>query len=234
MTSQKVGKIAAVIVAGGMGTRLESPVLKAFIQLDEKPLFAYSLEIFDQHTSVSEVMLVVPESTVEKAKNIIEKLNTLKIVTVVPGGKERWESVRNGVQAIDTSVKWILVHDAARPFVTTEVINSLLEKRSVYKCAITATPVDDTIRHFENDTCTETVDRSKLIRVGTPQLFHRESLLNAFVHAESMTSPPTDEAILMEKCGIPVGFAWGDPMNFKITTQSDLEIAEAIVLQRKR
>ena len=127
-----------------------------------------------------------------------------------------------------------MTNDAARPFVTKEVIDSLLEKRPLYKCAITATPVEDTIRRFENDRCIATIDRSILIRVGTPQLFHRESLLEAFVHGESMTPPPTDEAMLMEKSGIETGFAWGDPINFKITTQGDLELAEAILLQQEK
>lgn len=234
MPSQEKNKTSTIIAAGGMGNRLGGDTPKAFIQLGGKPLFLHSLEVFDQHPAVSEIILVVPDDSVDKAKNIIDTLTTLKKVTVVPGGVERWQSVKNGVEATDSSTEWIITHDAARPFVTKEVIDSLLEKCSTYKCAITATPVEDTIRRFENDRCIATIDRSLLIRVGTPQLFHRQSLLDAFVHAETMTLPPTDEAMLMEKSGIEVGFSWGDPQNFKITTQSDLEIAEAILLQRNK
>lgn len=234
MPLQNKNSITAVIAAGGMGKRLGKEEPKALIQLGGKPLFVYSLEVFDKHPAVSEIVLVVPEDSVDKTKDIINKLDTSKKVTVVAGGKERWQSVKKGVEATGESLEWIITHDAARPFVTKEVIDSLLEKRSTYKCAITATPVEDTIRRFENDRCIATIDRSLLIRVGTPQLFHRESLLKAFVHAQSMTPPPTDEAMLMEKYGIEVGFAWGDPMNFKITTRSDLNLAEAILLQRNR
>ena len=234
MSEEKNIRLAAIIAAGGMGNRLGGDTPKAFIQLGGKPLFLHSLEVFDQHPAVSEIILVVPDDSVDKAKNIIDTLTTLKNVTVTPGGVERWQSVKNGVEATDNSTEWIMTHDAARPFVTKEVIDSLLEKRSTYKCAITATPVEDTIRRFENDRCIATIDRSPLIRAGTPQLFHRQSLLDAFVHAETMTPPPTDEAMLMEKSGIEAGFAWGDPQNFKITTQSDLEIAEAILLQRNK
>ena len=234
MSEEKNIRLAAIIAAGGMGNRLGGDTPKAFIQLGGKPLFLHSLEVFDQHPAVSEIILVVPDDSVDKAKNIIDTLTTLKNVTVTPGGVERWQSVKNGVEATDSSTEWIMTHDAARPFVTREVIDSLLEKRSTYKCAITATPVEDTIRRVENDRCIATIDRSLLIRVGTPQLFHRQSLLDAFVHAETMTPPPTDEAMLMEKSGIEAGFAWGDPQNFKITTQSDLEIAEAILLHRNK
>ena len=234
MPLQNKNTTAAVIAAGGMGNRLGGDTPKAFIQLGDKPLFLHSFEVFDQHPAFSEIVLVVPEESVGKAKDIIDKLTTSKHVTVAPGGVERWQSVKNGVEATDSSTDWVLIHDAARPFVTKEVIDSLLEKRSTYKCVITATPVEDTIRRFENDRCVATIDRSLLIRVGTPQLFHRQSLINAFAHAESMTPPPTDEAMLLEKSGIEIGFAWGDPQNFKITTQSDLEIAEAILLQRNK
>ena len=234
MPSQENNKISTIIAAGGMGNRLGGDTPKAFIQLGGKPLFLHSLEVFDRHPAVSEIILVVPDDSVDKAKNIIDTLTTSKNVTVTPGGVERWQSVKNGVEATDSSTEWIMTHDAARPFVTKEVIDSLLEKRSTYKCAITATPVEDTIRRFENDRCIATIDRSLLIRVGTPQLFHRQSLLDAFVHAETITPPPTDEAMLMEISGIDVGFAWGDPLNFKITTQSDLDMAEATLLQRNK
>lgn len=234
MPLQNKNSITAVIAAGGMGKRLGKEEPKALIQLAGKPLFVYSLEVFDKHPAVSEIVLVVPEDSVDTTKASINNLDTSKDTIVVKGGIERWQSVQNGVRAIDESLEWIMTHDAARPFVTKEVIDSLLEKRSTYKCAITATPVEDTIRRFENDRCIATIDRSLLIRVGTPQLFHRESLFKAFVHAESMTPPPTDEAMLMERNGIEIGFAWGDPMNFKITTRSDLNLAEAILLQRNR
>ena len=234
MASQDKNRTAVVIAAGGMGKRLGKKEPKALIQLAGKPLFVYSLEIFDQHPAVSGIVVVVPENSIDKTKEITDTLNTSKNITVVTGGAERWQSVQNGVLATDESLEWIMTHDAARPFVTKEVIDSLLEKRPLYKCAITATPVEDTIRRFENDRCIATIDRSILIRVGTPQLFHRESLLEAFVHGESMTPPPTDEAMLMEKSGIETGFAWGDPINFKITTQGDLELAEAILLQQEK
>ncbi len=225
-------QISSIIVAGGVGKRLGSDVPKAFVRLGDKYLFEHSLEVFLHHSPTVEIIIVVPDEAVEKTEELINNRNPEKTVVIVNGGKERWESVKNGVLSTDESSEWVMVHDAARPFVTNEVIDTLLAKRTSCKCAITATPVDDTIRRFENDTCIETIDRSSLLRVGTPQLFHRKSLIEAFTHAESMSPPPTDEAMLMEKCGITVGIAWGAPHNFKITTPRDLETAEAILSNR--
>jgi len=125
---------------------------------------------------------------------------------------------------------WVLIHDAARPFVTAEVIDSVLSKRADFDCVITATPEVDTVRTFEDDSrCGVTLDRSKMLRVGTPQMFRRELLLSSFEQIKNIAAPPTDEAALFEHLGIPVGYSWGDPLNFKITTEADLKIARALL-----
>jgi 2-C-methyl-D-erythritol 4-phosphate cytidylyltransferase len=148
-------------------------------------------------------------------------------VQVAAGGDERWKSVKNGVSL--SKSEWVLIHDAARPFVSREVINSLLEKRNAFQSVITVTPEIDTIRTVNGNKCGNTIDRSKLLRVGTPQLFRRELIMSAFNQAQNLDTPPTDEAALIESLGIAVGYAWGDPLNFKITTKADLKIAEALL-----
>jgi 2-C-methyl-D-erythritol 4-phosphate cytidylyltransferase len=168
---------------------------------------------------------------VPTAQQLCESAGFSKPWTIVEGGAERWQSVANGVSACQAP--WVMVHDAARPFVSAAVIDGLLSKRDDFSCVITATPEVDTIRRFEQDRCSGTVDRSTLIRVGTPQLFHRATLLDAFTKAEKLAPPPTDEAMLFEACGHHVGFAWGDPLNFKVTTPADLEIAEALCARRQ-
>ncbi len=217
----------AVIVAAGSGTRLGYDLPKAFVQLGGKPLLAHSLEILSAHSLIDRVVIVVPPALIVQATESFARDK----VTIVAGGSERWESVRNGCAATDAP--WVLVHDAARPFVTEAVIDTLLAQRSRFECAITATPVVDTIRTFAGDTAGDTVDRSKLVRVGTPQLFRKSHLTKCFKLAATLPAPPTDEAFLMQKIGIPVGIAWGDPKNFKITTREDLEIAEGMVGGRK-
>jgi 2-C-methyl-D-erythritol 4-phosphate cytidylyltransferase len=123
----------------------------------------------------------------------------------------------------------VLVHDAARPFVTRAVVDAVLEKKKRYDCVITATPEVDTLRLANGELAGETIDRSKLVKVGTPQLFRRTVLLKAFASARGLSSPPTDEAVLMQHIGVPVALAAGDQANFKITTPADLAMAEASI-----
>jgi 2-C-methyl-D-erythritol 4-phosphate cytidylyltransferase len=218
--------VDVIIVAGGMGTRLGSPIPKAFIPLAGKALFLHALQVFNLHEETGKIILVVVKNMADRVGELCEEAGIRRQITIVDGGGERWQSVRNGV--LESGSDWVMVHDAARPFVTPAVIDSLLALRSAYRCVITATPEVDTIRSFKGDRCAGVIDRSTLLRVGTPQLFHRATLLEAFAKAESIIPPPTDEAALFEACGFQVGFAWGDSKNFKITTPADLEIAEAL------
>ncbi|NLE00734.1 MAG: 2-C-methyl-D-erythritol 4-phosphate cytidylyltransferase, partial [Fibrobacter sp.] len=148
-------------------------------------------------------------------------------IQVTIGGDQRWQSVQNGVAR--SNADYVLIHDAARPFVTHPVIDKILEKISDFECVITVTPEVDTIRMRDGEKAGLTVDRDKLLRVGTPQLFKRILLCQGLKEAEQSGLNPTDEALLMQNMGIAVGIAWGDPKNFKITTPSDLEIAEALI-----
>jgi len=216
----------AIIVAGGAGTRLGSAVAKAFVNLNGKPMVQYSLERFDAHPAIDALVLVVPAAMIGLAEKIVGSKRFKKPIRLVAGGKERWLSVKNGVMA--SKAQWVLIHDAARPFVTQAVIDAVLEQSRTYSAVITATKEVDTVRRFSGDRAMETIDRDTLIRVGTPQLFDRMALVNAFNAAQTMKTPPTDEAMLMEHLGVPVGIAWGDPLNFKITTKSDLLLAEAL------
>jgi 2-C-methyl-D-erythritol 4-phosphate cytidylyltransferase len=204
-------------------------VPKGFVSLGGKPMLAYSLEVLGTHPAVAQVVLVVPSDRLKETAAITAQLTLSVKVAVVSGGSERWESVRNGVNECSAAHDTILVHDAARPFVTHAVIDSLLEQSRSYRCVITATEVVDTIRQFIDDRALATVDRSCLIRVGTPQLFRRADLTQGFAQAVSMKSPPTDEAVLMQSMGIEVGIGRGDPANFKITSPSDMLLAEALL-----
>ncbi|MFP4416852.1 MAG: 2-C-methyl-D-erythritol 4-phosphate cytidylyltransferase [Chitinivibrionales bacterium] len=221
-----------VVAAAGEGSRLGYSQPKAFVPLAGKPLLSYSISVFEHHPNVGVIIVVVSEQMMEQADEVLSSLDIQKPVHLVPGGQHRWQSVRNGVEK--SLAQWIMVHDAARPFVTKEVIDGVLAKREAFRCCITATPVVDTIRRYEDEQCLETIDRSELLRVGTPQLFNRDSLMGAFRQISTFKSLPTDEAMLMEQSGIPVGFAWGDSLNFKITTPQDLAVAEALLATGKK
>lgn len=217
-----------------MGKRLGAELPKAFITLGNKPLYIHSLEVFGRYPQVSEIIMVVPGSWVKKVEQTTKKLLLKKPVHVVAGGQERWQSVRNGLRASKKDPEWFLIHDAARPFVTDKVIDAVLQKADSFQCVITAIPVTDTIRTFDDDQCTGTVDRSSLLRVGTPQLFNRQVLHQAFSSVEKLDQHPSDEAVLVEKSGLAIGYAWGDPNNFKITTPGDWELAQALYSYRQQ
>jgi 2-C-methyl-D-erythritol 4-phosphate cytidylyltransferase len=218
--------LSVVIVAGGAGVRLGTSVPKAFVLLAGKPLFMHSLLQFIRYEAVGDIVLVTAASMIDEARTLCNAEGVASRVAFIAGGKERWESVRNGVKAVQSD--WVLVHDAARPFVTHAVIDAVLEKSNNYDCVITVTPEVDTIREFANDRALETINRARVVRVGTPQLFKVSALKNAFKAVPEMTTLPTDEAMLMQTCGAEVGIAWGDPLNFKVTTPGDLTLAGAL------
>lgn len=219
----------AIIVAGGMGSRLGRSIPKAFVPLGGKELFRYSLEIFDASNLFSEIIIVVPVEAVEESNALIRRLNCTTPTVAIGGGVERWNSVKNGVDRASTDL--VLIHDAARPFVTESIIKELLRDLGNDAGIITANPVVDTVRTFDGDYCGTTVDRSTLIAVGTPQLFVASKLHECYEKAHTLSVLPTDEAMLLEAFGEKVKFSYGAPKNFKVTTPSDFEIAEALVTQ---
>lgn len=220
---------SAVIVAGGMGTRLGKAIPKAFVPLAGKELFRYSLEIFLKSNLFCEVIVVVPQEAVVDTNALLESLQTPIPCKAIAGGEERWNSVQNGVNEVSGEV--VFIHDAARPFLTDSIINELIKNLDDDAGIITANPVVDTVRTFDGDYCGTTVDRSTLIAVGTPQVFKVAALQECYSKADSLTTLPTDEAMLLEAFGKKVKFSYGDPLNFKVTTPSDFRIAEALVAQ---
>jgi len=225
-------KSSAIIVAGGMGTRLGADMPKAFVLLGGTPLFVHALRVFDTHPSVSEVVLVIPPGRRDETNELLADVILERGICIAEGGEQRWHSVANGLAACRSSAPWVMVHDSARPFVTKKVIDDLLAMQTRYQCAVTATPEVDTIRRVQGDRALETLDRTQLVRVGTPQLFAKSKLREALALAPGMNPPPTDEGMLMERLGLAVGIAPGDPLNFKVTTPQDLLLAEALVRSR--
>lgn len=224
--------LSAVIVAGGQGTRLGAALPKAFVPLGPHALVIHALQALQSHAAVSNIVIVVADSMRDYLQELLRATPPAKPLALASGGAERWQSVCNGVNATPPHTQWLLIHDAARPFVTHAVIDSLLATSTTYRAAVSATAMVDTVREFTGDCAGRTLDRSSMVRIGTPQLFHKQTLLEGFALAETLNPPPTDEAVLMEKMGIPVGIAWGDSCNFKITTPQDMELAEALYAHR--
>lgn len=220
-------KCGVIIVAAGEGKRLKAPLPKAFVPLDARPLYQHSLTAFESHPQIDEIVLVIPPGPV-----LVSDLQTSNL-KVVEGGQTRQESVANGLEALSPDCEGILVHDAARPFVTLELIDRLLNALKKGKNAIPVISVSDTIKLVEEDRVVKTVDRKNLSRAQTPQACLAPDLRSASKKAKANRWEVTDEASLLEKAGFPVYVVCGDPMNRKITTKEDFEWAEAI-LERRR
>jgi 2-C-methyl-D-erythritol 4-phosphate cytidylyltransferase len=218
--------ISAVIVAGGMGKRLGKEIPKAFVPIYQKELFLYSAQVFDKMRVFNEIIIVVPDGAITQTQEKTADFATK--VVVVQGGKERHNSVENGVKKASGGV--VLIHDAARPFITKELVAALIQnyENGGLPAAICANPVVDTVRKFDGSVCGQTINRSELIAVGTPQIFDKEILLNCFAQIEKLDELPTDEAMLMQKFGHKVGWINSSRMNFKVTTPEDIILAEAV------
>jgi 2-C-methyl-D-erythritol 4-phosphate cytidylyltransferase len=218
--------VSVVIVAGGMGKRLEMEIPKAFIPIGDKELFLYCAEVFDA-MNFAEIIIVVPEIAVERTKKLTQNFKTEIIVT--QGGKERHNSVENGVKKASGEI--VIIHDAARPFISVNLVAELLQnyENNDFCGVISANPVVDTIRRFEGNLCAQTINRDELIAVGTPQIFDKKALLECFEKIGELDKIPTDEAMLAQNFGHKVGWVKGSRTNFKITTPQDLVLARAIV-----
>ncbi|WP_078433086.1 2-C-methyl-D-erythritol 4-phosphate cytidylyltransferase [Metabacillus halosaccharovorans] len=217
-----------IIPAAGQGKRMKAGKNKQFIELNETPIIIHTLKVFEEHTQCSGIILVINESEKADFQYLIEKFRIQKVHQFVLGGTERQYSVYNGLKAVKDD-ELVLVHDGARPFVTQKRIENLVEKAVDTGAAILAVPVKDTIKKVEEGIVSETVERSTLWSVQTPQAFQIKLLLEAHDKARNEGYLGTDDASLLERVGRPVSIVTGDYTNIKITTPEDLYIAEAIL-----
>jgi 2-C-methyl-D-erythritol 4-phosphate cytidylyltransferase len=210
----------AVLVAAGRGERLGEDRPKAFVRLGELPLLAEPLRRLDGSEWIDAVVLVAPPEWEEPAILLAEEIGASKVSACVTGGETRSESVRAGVAEVPEDAAAILVHDAARPLVPEEVIGRLLAALGEgFDGAVPALPVPDTVKRVDGELVVETLDRSQLVAVQTPQAFVAP-VLRACV--DSMQSG-TDCASLVEKAGGRVRIVQGDERLLKVTTRADLE-----------
>ena len=217
-----------IIPAAGQGKRMKAGKNKQFIELNEIPIIIHTLKVFEEHTQCSGIILVINEAEKADFQYLIEKYRIQKVHQFVLGGTERQYSVYNGLKAVKDD-ELVLVHDGARPFVTQKRIENLVEKAVDTGAAILAVPVKDTIKKVEEGIVSETVERSTLWSVQTPQAFQIKLLLEAHDKARNEGYLGTDDASLLERVGRPVSIVTGDYTNIKITTPEDLYIAEAIL-----
>jgi 2-C-methyl-D-erythritol 4-phosphate cytidylyltransferase len=214
-----------VIVAGGSGRRVGGPVRKQYLEIDGIPVLLRAVLPFLVDPRIEHVIVVLPPDDVEAPPPWLASLG----VRIVAGGAERGDSVRNGLAAVGDDVDFVLVHDGARPFVSSDVIDRVLE--AAPHAAIAAVPVTDTIKQVKEDgTIAGTPDRARLWQAQTPQGFPLAGLLRAYDRARAEGVTGTDDAGLFERYVGPVRVVTGSYRNLKITRPADLAVAEALAL----
>jgi 2-C-methyl-D-erythritol 4-phosphate cytidylyltransferase len=213
----------AILVAAGSGARLGAERPKAFVALGERVLLAESLERLDTSEWIDAVVVAVPADWEDAAIALAEELVASKVAAVVTGGATRAESVRAALAQIPDEALVVIVHDAARPLVDDAVIERvILPLGEGYDAVVPALPLADTIKRVEGGLVVETVDRSDLVTVQTPQAFTATALRAAYAGDEPVAA--TDCASLVEARGGRVRVVEGDVRLLKITTESDLAL----------
>lgn len=224
--------VTAVILASGRGTRMGSGLDKCFLSLGPKPVVAWSLLAFEKCSEVDSIVLTVRKEQLSAARGLQMMFGISKLQKIVVGGTRRQDSVAAALKEIDgTDARYIVIHDAARPCVTPELIRETLKYAKRCGSGIAASPVVDTIKVAGKGMITEqTLDRSSLWAVQTPQAFAADKLLAAYAKFGSdKTQTFTDDAAVMEAAGEQTRLVKWDAPNLKITTPIDLTLAAAIL-----
>jgi len=235
-------KVKAIVPAAGLGRRFGPGANKPFEILDGKPLIVWSLETLGSVEEIEEIIPVLREADREKALEIFEQYELSKIKKIAPGGKERQDSVYNGLKLIEGQDCIVLIHDGARPFIQKNLIEKAIRELLIahsppvtkggkgrlkgYDGVILGVPVKDTIKEAEGEIIKKTLKRDSLWAIQTPQVFHYRTIFSAYEKATKEGFYPTDDAALVEKYGGKIRVIMGSYRNIKITTPEDLIAAE--------
>jgi len=227
---KRSGPVAAIIPAGGVGSRFSQVQPKQFLELAQWPVLAHTLCRFDQTTSVDRVILVAPKGHEKYIRSeILDRFGFQKVIRVVTGGEYRQDSVYNGFLVLEDDVELVLIHDAVRPLVRVKLIEEVIQEAREFGAAIAAVPVRNTLKQVDGETVVRTLERKHLWEAQTPQVFDRAWLAEALSAAKKEGYIGTDEASLVERLGRPVRIVPGTVDNIKITLPEDLILAESLL-----
>ncbi len=221
--------VSVIIPAAGQGKRMGLGFNKIFSELSTKPVLLQTLQAFSRCDFIDEFIIVVHSQEKEIIEKVLSKLPRMKPYKVVIGGSERQYSVYNGLMAVNPEADIVLVHDAARPLISENIIRNIVNEVVLSGSAVCAVPVKDTIAQIGDTGFIEKVpDRSKLWAIQTPQGFKKDLLIQAFEKAREDNFLGTDEASLVLRLPHSVKLIMGDYDNIKVTTPSDLFVAEML------
>jgi 2-C-methyl-D-erythritol 4-phosphate cytidylyltransferase len=203
---------------------------KVFIPLNNRPLLSYTIDVFEKCEAINEVIIVVGAEDTKRLQSLIADYRYQKVREIVAGGAERQHSIANALKRLSPATRWVVVHDGARPFVSSDLVARAVADARKWGAIGVAVPVKDTVKIVDEDGFVlHTPDRKKIWAMQTPQVFARDILEKAYQYGGESGTLATDDAALVEALGIKVKLLLGDYLNIKITTPEDLLFAEAIL-----
>ncbi len=229
-----MSKVTALIPAAGVGKRMGRTVAKQFLPLGDMPMLAHTLLAFQRASEIDEIIPILSQEDMEGClRDIIEGFHITKVRTLVVGGKERQDSVANGLHKLEKDTAVVVVHDGVRPFVTYEMIKEAVDCARKGECVAVGVPLKDTVKEVNaKSVVVHTLERSRLWAIQTPQAFPIKIIKQAYAEAVKQNTRGTDDATLVERMGNKVRVIMGSYENIKITTPEDLLLAEEILKRR--
>jgi 2-C-methyl-D-erythritol 4-phosphate cytidylyltransferase len=223
--------LAAIIVAAGESRRMGFD--KLFAPIAGRPVIAHTIDAFEHADSVNGIIVVAREDRHAEITTIVRDENFKKVQSLIAGGKHRQDSVRAGLDHLETGAKYVAIHDAARPLIMPEQIERVFEQSRMHAAASLAEPISDTLKYADTEFfVTESVDRRQLYAMQTPQVFERQLIEDAYRAVYAENASVTDEVSAVERLGCKVILVPNQDLNFKITYPRDLALAEFVLKQR--
>jgi 2-C-methyl-D-erythritol 4-phosphate cytidylyltransferase len=224
--------VIAIIAAAGWGRRLGFNEGKQFIQIVGKPLLLHTLLAFEQALTIDGMIIVTNEQQITLCQDLIKEAGLTRVQAVIAGGERRQDSVRNGLEACPGNTTVCVVHDGARPLVTPDLIDKAVEALEDYDGIVPGLPAKDTLKQVIKGQIKVTLDRSIIWQIQTPQVFPYSVLIKAYEKASQDEFYGTDDAVLVERIGGKVKVIPGSEENIKVTTLTDLSLAEFLLEKR--
>jgi 2-C-methyl-D-erythritol 4-phosphate cytidylyltransferase len=223
--------LSAIIVAAGDSRRMGFD--KLFATIAGRPVIAHTIDAFERAGCVDEIIVVTREDRRAEIKTIVRNENFKKVRPIIPGGKHRQDSVRAGLGQLAPDSRYVAIHDAARPLITAEQIESVFEQCRIHAAASLAEPISDTLKYADAEFfVTAPVDRHQLYAMQTPQIFERQLIEDAYRAVYAENASVTDEVSAIERLGHMIILIPNKDLNFKITYPRDLALAEFVLKQR--
>lgn len=223
--------ISAIILAGGKGKRMASPVSKQFIEIKGKPIIYYTIKKFSENKNIDNIIVVLAHDEVEYFQEKILKQYSLRVDKIVEGGAERQDSVYNGLKGLEnTNTEIVLIHDGARPFISDRIIDDGIKYADIYgACAPGVMPKDTIKVKDESNFSINTPNRANLVAIQTPQVFKYKEILECHEKIKLSKQIVTDDTMVVEKYGYKVYLYDGEYTNIKVTTPEDLILGEKLI-----